>query len=385
MPVIQSLTAAADAVQDFIREACRPSPADPMLPVVAFEPFGELACALFRFQATANPTIRELVRFLNLDPASVQDWAQIPAISTLAFKEQAVSVLPEGDRTVCFHSSGTTGHVPSRNHHNARSLSLYELSLEAGFHHAVSPLDPLPRRWLSLTPPAAAVPNSSLAHMLDQLGRSHPSLTETPVPECAGICGRDGAWNLDLNRSLMILNQAIRECEPLFVIGTAFNFVHLLDFLARAGRTYQLPAGSLVMETGGYKGRSREMARDELHGLLSRFLGLPATRILTEYGMCELSSQAYRFNTPANAGAFHFPPWVRVRVLDVETGRLATAGTPGILEIVDLANVASSVAIQTQDLARAVGSGFELLGRAPGAEERGCSLRSATTAPLPEG
>jgi hypothetical protein len=129
------------------------------------------------------------------------------------------------------------------------------------------------------------------------------------------------------------------------------------------------------METGGYKGRSRTMPRAELHGLLQRHLGLDAAAIVCEYGMCELSSQAY--DTVAGAWgprSFHFPPWARVRILSPETGAEIPAGEPGLVCICDLANAWSVAAIQTADLGVARGEGFELLGRAERAEPRGCSL-----------
>ena len=134
------------------------------------------------------------------------------------------------------------------------------------------------------------------------------------------------------------------------------------------------------METGGYKGRSRELPKAALHADLSRRLGLPLSGIICEYGMSELSSQAYDLAADAQNPLdrlFRFPPWCRFQIIDPETGRPCPERSPGLLRILDLANVASVIAVQTEDLAIQRGDGFELIGRAAKAEARGCSLMTA--------
>ncbi len=137
------------------------------------------------------------------------------------------------------------------------------------------------------------------------------------------------------------------------------------------------------METGGYKGRSRNLPRVELHALITRYLGIPPSHIDREYGMSELSSQAYdcvagrhalRFNASTLQPLFLFPPWAQALVVSPETGREIAEGETGLIQVCDLANVRSVLVIQTEDLAARRGNGFELLGRAELAEPRGCSL-----------
>jgi hypothetical protein len=123
------------------------------------------------------------------------------------------------------------------------------------------------------------------------------------------------------------------------------------------------------METGGYKGRSRELPKRQLHEMISKLLGVAEPGIVTEYGMSELSSQAYE-----QAGVFQFPPWARGRVVSPETGAEAGEGETGLLRVFDLANIWSVMAVQTEDLAARRGKGFELLGRSAESEPRGCSL-----------
>src|SRR5206468_11450043 len=137
---------------------------------------------------------------------------------------------------------------------------------------------------------------------------------------------------------------------------------------------------SRAMETGGYKGRSRHLPRAELHSLITQRLGIPASHIVCEYGMSELSSQAYdsevrnaERGVRKEARVFRFPPWARVRIVSPETGREIAEGERGLIQVSDLANVSSVLAIQTEDLGVRRGAGFELLGRAALAEPRGCS------------
>jgi len=192
----------------------------------------------------------------------------------------------------------------------------------------------------------------------------------TPDSAFTGRVGPDGAWELDLEQTLAAVREAVGENTPIGLLGTAFSFVHLLDYLQLAGKRFALPKGSRVMETGGYKGRARSVPKAQLRQMLTRYLGIPPADVLAEYGMSELSSQAY----DNEAGIFHFPPWARACVVSPETGADCGEGETGLLLVFDLANIASVMAVQTEDLAVRRGDGFQLLGRAASAEPRGCSL-----------
>ncbi len=139
------------------------------------------------------------------------------------------------------------------------------------------------------------------------------------------------------------------------------------------------------METGGYKGRSRVLEKEALHRLISDHLGLAPAHIICEYGMSELSSQAYDSApgpsriTPHALRRFRFPPWARVQIISPETGLEVGEGETGLIRVLDLANVYSVMATQTEDLGIRRGDGFTLVGRAALAEPRGCSLMPATT------
>ena len=194
-----------------------------------------------------------------------------------------------------------------------------------------------------------------------------------------GQTGADAAWELDLPRLLPALMKASQSAEPVTLLGTAFSFVHLVDYLAAENLRFKLPSGSRVLETGGYKNRSRVLPRAELHALITERLGVPRENIICEYGMSELSSQAYDTPRPAPGAPrlFCFPPWARVQIISPETGHEVAEGETGLIRIFDLANVFSVAAIQTDDLGVRRGDGFELIGRAQIAEPRGCSLMNA--------
>jgi hypothetical protein len=207
-------------------------------------------------------------------------------------------------------------------------------------------------------------------------------------PESAfvGEISEDGSWTLDRDAALEKLRDAAHQGQPVILLGTAFSFAHLLDLLAEQNLRFELPPGSRLMETGGYKGRSRSVPKPELHSLITERLGIPATRIVSEYGMSELSSQAYdcevrgvRCHVSGEDRIFRFPPWARARIISPETNREVAEGETGLLRVFDLANVFSVMAIQTEDLAIRRGSSFELIGRVPAAEPRGCSLAVANS------
>jgi hypothetical protein len=223
-----------------------------------------------------------------------------------------------------------------------------------------------------LTPPKAEAPHSSLVRMFETIRQEF-------APENSSLLGRvgvDGAWGIDYEAARNALEAITSTGKPVFLMGTAFLFVHLLDFFGEPG--FPLPRGSRVLETGGYKGQSREMPRRELHSLISQRLNIPTGDILREYGMCELSSQAYDVGPDGSAGqTFHFPPWVRVTIVSPETNEEVSEGETGLIRIFDLANVFSVAAIQTEDLGIRRGAGFELIGRASAALPRGCSLMSS--------
>ena len=354
----------------------------PQFPVEAGA-FESMALELFPLQFGGNAAYRSICEARRRTPLTVTHWSEIPAVPTSAFKELELTCLSPGQRTRVFNSSGTTEQWPSRHFHNAESLEVYEASLWA-WHQRHLRFTISDLRLLCLTPPEEQAPHSSLVYMFEVIRQK----VDADANAFVGSVGADGAWALDFDVALAAMTPG--NPEPLLVLGTAFSFVHLLDELKSRNLRIQLPEGTQVMETGGYKGRSRELSKTELHRLISERLGVPLSHIVCEYGMSELSSQAYdvtcdkgqatrnQAETACHASRatrhFYFPPWARVQVVSPETGREVAEGDTGLLRVFDLANVFSVLAIQTEDLAVRRGDGFELIGRAKLAEPRGCSL-----------
>ena len=329
--------------------------------------FESLALRLFAHQFEHCAPYRRFCEGRGATPDSVRRSGDIPAVPTGAFKEVALTSFPIENARHCFRTSGTSVHARGALHLD--TLELYEASLLPSFRRHVLP--DLPRgaraRIAVLAPSSDELPDSSLSHMfavaLRELGDS-----------ASGWFVRGG--ELDVDALLRALDAACGAATPIAVCGTAFAFVHALDALARRGRKLALPSGSRALETGGFKGRSRVLTRDELYGEIESRLGIPAHRIVNQYGMTELGSQFYDsvLFDPGAPRRKLAPPWTRIRIVDPLRGDLRPEGREGAIVVQDLANTGSVFAVQTADLGVARGDGFEVIGRDPGAEERGCSI-----------
>ena len=350
---------------EFTPPGLRPSAADAQH---ADAEFNGLALVLFALQFSHNAPYRMLCEARGVTPNAITHWSQIPAVPTAAFKELEVSCLAPTERTQVFHSSGTTEQRPSRHYHNAESLAVYEASLWPWLWNNLR-FTICDLRLLVLTPPPELAPHSSLIHMFEVVRRKLGADANSFV----GRLSQDGSWLLNFESAKLGMECSRCDGKPVLLLGTAFSFVHLLDTLESTKLNFRLPPGSRVMETGGYKGRSRRLPKAELHALITERLGVPGSEIICEYGMSELCSQAYDAVTDAPR-VFRFPPWARIQIVLPETGREVAEGETGLLRVFDLANVYSVLAVQTEDLAIRRGDGFEMIGRAQLAEPRGCSL-----------
>jgi hypothetical protein len=219
-----------------------------------------------------------------------------------------------------------------------------------------------------LFPPETELGNSSLARYLAQAVR------EFGTHDSAWYLGASG---MDLMGLRTRLRAAERSGQPLAVLGASYGFVHLLDALAQDGDSVRLPPGSRILDTGGYKRQSRELDAEDFYAELSARLGVPRAQCINMYGMTELSSQFYDAGNAVTPAVKRGPHWVRSRVVDPMTGREMPAGERGVLVHCDLASFNSTTTILTEDVGIAVDDGFVLLGRAEGAQARGCSLAVA--------
>ncbi len=337
------------------------------------ERFERLALQLFRIQFDLCEPYARLCRSLGRTPSNVERYDEIPAVPTGAFKEFDLCCFDLADTIKTFRTSGTSSDRRGQLHLD--TLRLYEASLlaslRATFVCELTGHRPV-MRFLAPAPEEAF--DSSLTHMF-------ATLMEAEGGTGSGFDLRDGTLDVDGLRDA--IRRAGEEAAPVLLLGTSFAFVHLLDTAAGdATSTWHLPEGSRVMETGGFKGRSREIPAHVLRADLARLFGIPETSIVNQYGMTELGSQFYDSTAidPSGPRRKCTPPWTRVRIIDPTTEESVAPGEVGLIVIHDLANTGSIAAIQTADLGRAVSDtsgktiGFTVLGRFEGAEERGCSI-----------
>ncbi len=327
--------------------------------------FESLALALFRLQYAGGAAYRRLCAAFGVAPEQVRSWRQIPMVPAGAFKEARLAIFPPEATLRTFRTSGSSTEL--RGELALDTLALYDASLVATFGAFLCPdlrAAAARIRFLVLAPSAGEAPDSSLSYMFERAMREFGSA------DSGWRMNADG-WAVDA----LIAELAALEA-PVLLAGTSFAFVHLLDALEVRRTALRLPAGTRVMETGGFKGRSRELTREELHGGIATRLGVPRARIVNQYGMCELGSQFYEASLRTGMASDRklVPPWVRTRVLDPATLSDVAPGEPGVLVHYDLANTGSVLAVMTSDLGVSDDGGFRVLGRLHGAEARGCSL-----------
>lgn len=310
------------------------------------ETFDQIAMYRYRDQYAHVAVYREFCDYLGRPPERVLAVSQIPYLPISFFKTHQVLRAGAGISHY-FTSSATTGMVPSK--HYVPRLDVYEKSFRQGWELFYGPVENY--CVLALLPSYLERGGSSLVYMAqDMIQRSgHPK----------------SGFYLDQFKELSETLLALEASQtPTLLLGVTFA---LLDFAAQYPMALK---HTIVMETGGMKGRGREMIREEVHQKLSDAWG--GTAIHSEYGMTELLSQAYSLG----GGVFSCPPWMQVNIRDTEDPltRLPE-GQSGGIDIIDLANVDSCSFISTQDLGRATGPGqFKVLGRFDHAEIRGCNL-----------
>jgi hypothetical protein len=329
--------------------------------------FDGLARDLFAFQFEHCAPYRRFCQGRSATPANVRSWREIPAVPTGAFKELALTSFPVERAVHIFRTSGTT--TAARGALHLDTLELYEASLLPSFRRHVLPDLAADERaeFTVLARSPDELPDSSLSHMFGAVVRA------LGTRESAfALPGSAPQWEPVLER----LSATRATGAPLALCGTAFAVVHLLDALEARGLRLELPPRTRVMETGGFKGRSRELTRDALYAEIEHKLGVPPGRIVNQYGMTELGSQFYDsvLLEPGEARRKLGPPWAAVRIVDPDSGEDVRPGETGAIVIVDLANTGSILALQTADVGRRLADGFEVLGREAGAEERGCSI-----------
>jgi len=308
--------------------------------------FSSLALDIFKFQFDNNKVYRSFCDLLYKHPSDVNTVEDIPFLPIQFFKTHKV-LCSTNTIQQTFKSSGTTGSITSK--HNVTDLELYKQSFRKGFQYFYGNIEDYV--VLALLPSYLEHINSSLIYMVNDM------ITRSKHPESGFYLNNIS----DLKDSLIDLN---RQEKKVLLIGVSFallNFVERFQFNLK---------NTIVMETGGMKGRRKELVREELHQNLKKGFGVEV--IHSEYGMTELLSQAY---SKGNS-IFKTPSWMRVLTRDAEDAlTIQEQGKTGGINIIDLANINSCSFISTQDLGRVYSDGsFEVIGRFDNSDIRGCNL-----------
>ncbi|MCA0152127.1 LuxE/PaaK family acyltransferase [Winogradskyella vincentii] len=310
------------------------------------EEFESLALEIFKFQFDNNPVYRSFCDLLYKHPSDVNSISKIPFLPIQFFKTHEVLSSRKQPQKV-FTSSGTTGNVTSK--HFVTDLNIYESSFKKGFEYFYGNNDDY--AILGLLPSYLERDGSSLIYMVDYLIQksNHP---------------KSGFYLKNLDELAETIQFLEAQKQKTILIGVSFA---LLDFVE--SHSIKLK-NTIVMETGGMKGRRKEMIRTELHTILKEGFGVD--HIHSEYGMTELLSQAYSKGN----GIFECPPWMKILTRDTEDAlTLQKTNKSGGINIIDLANINSCSFIATQDLGKVHDSGdFEIIGRFDNSDIRGCNL-----------
>ncbi|PKV48322.1 acyl-protein synthetase LuxE [Aquimarina sp. MAR_2010_214] len=309
--------------------------------------FERSALHVFNHQYSHNITYQRFCNLLGVARTSINHIDDIPYLPIQFFKQEKIVSTSTSIQKI-FTSSGTTGSVTSK--HYVSDLAVYERSFRKAFQYFYG--DVTDYIVLALLPSYLERDGSSLVYMAEKLIRdsNHP---------------QSGFYLHDTKKLVETLRQLVAEDKKILLLGVSFALLDLVE-----GYNVQLNEASIIMETGGMKGRRKEMIREELHKVLKNGFGV--SQIHSEYGMTELLSQAYSKNN----GLFYCPPWMKISIRNPEDAltQLGVNKTGGI-NVIDLANINSCSFIATQDLGKIhVDGSFEIIGRFDHSDIRGCNL-----------
>ncbi len=325
------------------------------------ETWNELMLEVFRAQFQENDAYRAYCQEKRKTLRTVRHWRDIPFVPVDAFKHLTLSRVPIEETAACFMTSGSTSGL--RGKHYQADLDIYDASMDATIRRFVLK-DIETIHIANLFPTREMMPNSSLAHYLNYIVETFGHNDGRYFIDDQGI---------DFSAFEQFLNERIERKEPVLLLGATYNYVHLFEHFKE--QTWLLPEGSIIFDTGGYKNQSTELPVAEFYERLSSMFHVPKSRCVNMYGMSELSSQYYDTGNEVTPSIKYGPPWLKTRIIDPLTEKDVPKGEKGIIVHYDLCNVNSVVAVMTEDAGYATDDGFVLLGRAEGAEAKGCSLQ----------
>jgi hypothetical protein len=385
----------SQALHERVRRFAKLASDPPLVLPADADDFDRLALDIARYQAAECPGF---ARLLAARKCTLQHLDDLPAVPAEAFRHARVAAHPQELDTHIFRTSGTTGDqagshaIRDIDTYRTLALCLAQQTLFRHLKHAVV---------VALAPAPSATPSSSLTFMMMLFMQEFDGRALSPNPTGVPfVVQAPERWLINggapdtagLERAARV---ARARQEPLVLLATSFALASLLEALG--DDQLDLPRGSLVMITGGFKGRKTELDEATLRRTAAQALRLPQASILAEYGMTELTSQLYEaWSEPSRtalssdptavarrptwwpavgrAGRYHCPPWLRVSAVDPVTHERRRSGEVGVARFIDLGNVDSALCVITEDLVRVTDEGLELLGRRPSAVARGCSL-----------
>ncbi len=308
--------------------------------------FNDVAIKIFRYQYENNPLYKQFSDYLKIIPKKVDSISGIPFLPVEFFKNHTV-ITGNANPTGYFQSSGTTAKTTSK--HYFDSPDVYEKSFTTGFNAFYGDISDY--CILALLPSYLEQQNSSLVYMVNKLVK-------------LSCHSESGFYLYNFDELSKKINHLEHQGQKTILVGVTFALLDLIEQFRFNLKT------TTIIETGGMKGRRKEMIREELHGKLCSGFGVD--RIHSEYGMTELFSQAWSDGD----GIFHTPPWMKILIRDVNDPlSLLEKHKTGGINVIDLANIHSCSFIATQDLGRISSSGrFEVLGRFDNSDVRGCNL-----------
>lgn len=339
--------------------------------------FNELFLRLFEYQFEHNRPYQKLCRKRGRTPANVTRWQEVPAVTAATFRELTLTTFPVEEAVRTVMTSGTTSGRPGKIHHNALGAKYWHVAKGIAGARALCPSRERKQALLLTLPPSVA-PHSALSH---------------GVSSWVSRCTRGEPRHFLAENGLLAdelvaeLRAAEERGEPVLLAGATFGFVHFFDHCRERGIAFRLPPESVLAEGGGFKGKSREVKKEDFFAMAEEVLGLPREDLVNVYGLSEVSTVfpdtvhhdkwlAAVSGRPAGEvrRRKQIAPWTRIQLIDPETDEPAAPGKVGVIRHACLANICTVLAVQTDDVGYLVEGGFEVLGRAQGAEARGCSI-----------
>ncbi len=318
---------------------------DPIFTISNYEEFEKIALAIFQYQYKNVKVYQEFCNLLKVQPNQIKSINDIPFLPIQFFKSHHV-ITEDSKYETIFTSSGTTGSVTSK--HYIKDLEIYKNSFSKAFNFFFS--SPENITILALLPNYLERTGSSLVYMVDDLIQKSNNINS-------------GFYLKNIPALIEKLEYLEKTNQKTILLGVSYALLDLIET-----KQFQLK-NTIIMETGGMKGRRKEMIKDELHAVLKKGFGV--STIYSEYGMTELLSQAYSKGN----GVYNCPPWMRILTRDPEDAQTLVYNKTGGINVIDLANINSCSFIATQDLGKVKKDGsFEILGRFDDSDIRGCNL-----------